>query len=318
VKYCFLALACGAFAFAEQSNSIIYMTDLNGHVVPEAQYLAHDGDKAQLTESINGRQVPLQSSETRVLTNEPNHRVTETIVRKYDPTGSLVTTERTIADEQKSPSGSTVHATVFRSDLNGHMQESEGRVVETRIQGATTTAAVTISRPGLNGSLEPVEKRDVVTVTEGDTIHATENIERRSGNGGDFAEAARQVREETKTPGKTTSSTAFYELDYQGKMALSRQDVATTTKTGPGAEVTELEVYSPSVYGIAREGDGPPKLREQQTTERRESGGTVTETTTVRRATISDPNRLGDAATILTVVCTGVCKGPLPTAGSKP
>lgn len=318
MKYCFLALACGAFAFAEQSNSVLYTTDINGHVVAETQYLAHDGDKAQLNESINGRDVPLQSSEVRVLIDQPNHRVTETVVRKYDPTGRLASTERTLADEEKSPGGATLHATVFRSDLNGNMQESERRVVESRVQGATTTAAVTISRPGLNGSLEPIEKREVVTVTDGNTVRTTETIARPSGNGSQFAEAARQVREETKTPNKTTASTAFYDLDYQGKMALSRQDVTTTTKTGPGTEVTELDVYAPSVYGIAREGNGAPKLREQETTVRHESNGAVTETTTVRRPTVSDPDRLSEVGTTLTVVCTGVCKGPLPTIDGKP
>ncbi len=315
MKYCLLALACAAFSFAEQSSSVLYTVDLNGHVVPEAQYVAHDGDKTLLNESINGHQVPLQSTEVRVLIDQPNHRVTETVVRKYDPTGRLAATERTLADEEKRPGGSTLHATVFRSDLNGNMPESERRVVETRVQGATTTAAVTVSRPGLNGSLEPVETREVVTVTEGDTIHETEDIERPSGNGSAFHEVARQVREETKTPGKTVSSTALYELDYLGKMALSRQDAATVNKTGPGVEVTELNIYAPSAYGIPREANGAPQLREQQTIVRQESGGAVTETTAVRRPTLADPNRLGEASTISTVVCTGVCKGPLPAAG---
>jgi hypothetical protein len=163
MKYCLLAFY-GGLALA-QSSSTLYTTDINGHVVPEAQYTARDGESVVLNQSINGRQVPMQRTETRVLSEEPNHRVTETIVRKYDPTGQLTSTERTVADEQKTASGSTVHAAVFRSDLNGRLQETEHRVVESQVRGATTTAEVSVSRVGLNGSFETVEKRRVETTT---------------------------------------------------------------------------------------------------------------------------------------------------------
>jgi len=318
VKYCFHLLCCAAFAFGQESSSTLYTTDINGHVIPEAQYVARDGDKTQLNQSINGRQVPLQGSETRVLTDEPNHRVIETIVRKYDATGQLAATERTVTDETKTPAGSTIHASVFSSDVNGHMQETERRVIETQKQDSTTTADVTISRPGLSGSFDTAEKRQVVTTAQGNTIRETESIQRPSGNGSQFSEAARQVREETKSGDKTSSSTALYELDYQGKMALSLQNVATTTKTGPDTQVTELNTYAPSAYGIAREAQGGPQLREQQTIERSERNGVVTETTVVRRPTLANPNRLGDPSAISTLVCTGKCDGPLQNPTAKP
>lgn len=313
MKYCFYLLCCGALAFAQSStsSSTLYTVDLNGRVVPEAQYVARDGDRTQLDQSINGRQVPLQSTETHVLTDQPNHRVIETIVRKYDANGQLAGTERTVADERKTAGGSTIQATVYRSDVNGRMQESERRVVDTQVSGKTTTADVTISRPGLSGGFATAEKRQVVTTKQDDKTHETETIERPSVNSGTFTEVARVVRDESQTPGKTTSSTALYEPDYQGNLALSRQDVTTTTQTGPGTQVTQLDTYAPSVYGIAREPQGSPKLREQETIVRSETDGVVTETTTVQRPTISDPNRLGEPTPVSTLVCKGACQGPL-------
>jgi hypothetical protein len=330
VKYClcsgFYFVVCAGFTLAQtgntQSASALYSIDINGHVVTDADYVARNGDKAQLNQSINGRQVPLESSEVRVLTNEPNHRVTETIVHKYDPTGQSSITERTITDEAKSGAGSTIHATVYRSDLNGSMAESERRVVENQVQGATTTAEVTILRPGLSGSFETAEKRKVVTVTDGDTVRTTEDIQRPSGNGSQLFQAARVVTEETKSTDKSTSSTALYELDVTGKLALSRQDVATTTKTAAGS-VTQLNTYAPSIYGVAREENGGPKLREQETIVREEKNGVVTQTTAVRRPTLQDPNRLDDPKVLSTLVCTGSCKDSLfkaaaPAPASKP
>jgi hypothetical protein len=320
MKYCLAVLSFAAVAFAQsgtQSDSRLYSTDINGHVVADTQFVARDGDKAQLVQSINGRQVPIQGTETHVLTNTPTHKVTETIVRKYSATGDLASTERTLTDEEIRPSGSTIHASVYRSDLNGHMEEGERRVIETQVNGGTTTADVLISRPDLNGSMSAAEKRKVVTVVNGDTTRTSETIERPSGNGSQFAEAARQVVEETKKADKKTSSTALYELDFQGKLSLARQDVATTTKASDGTEVTELNTYAPSIYGVARDEQGTPKLREQQTIVRREDHGTVTETTTVRRPTLADPNRLGDGTVISNLVCSGTCASAFPPPAAK-
>jgi hypothetical protein len=321
VKYCFCILFSAGLACAQsgntQSASTLYTVDINGHLVDNAQYVARDGDKTQLEQSLNGRTVPLESSDFHVLTDTPNHRVTETIVRRYSATGQLASTERIVTDESKSAAGSTLRATTYRSDINGNMVESERRVVDSQVHGDTTTSDVNISRPGLSGSFETTEKRNVVTTMAGNTTRSTEAIERPSGNG-QFYEAARIVKEENKSGDKTTSSTALYELNSSRQMALARQEVATTTKTGNGGEVTELNTYAPSVYGIAQEQGGPLKLREQQTIVKEDKNGVVTETTSVSRPTLADPNRLGNADVISTLVCKGTCKGPLPALGSQP
>jgi hypothetical protein len=315
VKYCFyLILYAGLFAAigAAQSTSVLLTPDLNGHTVESAAYIAKDGDRTELTQSINGRQVPLEKTDTHVLSEGPNGKTTEIIVRRYDGAGQLASTERTVTEEQKTSNGSVIHATIYRSDLNGTFQEAERRTIESQTQGNTTTSDVAISRAGLNGSFVLAEKRNIVTVTNKDagSVQATEVIERPTTNG-QFAEAAREVREQNKAGDKVTSNTANYELDYTGKMNLIRQQVKTTSKSPDGSVVTERNTFAPSIYGVARSDDGAPKLREQEVIVRRDNNGVITEKTTVSRPTLQDPNRLGPASPVSELVCTGKCAGPL-------
>ncbi len=311
MKYCLYSLLCAGLA-AAQSQAVLLTPDLNGRLVDSAAYTAKDGDHAELTRSINGRQVPLEKTEVKILSESPSGKTTETIVRKYDGNGQIASTERTLTEEQKSASGSVVHATIYRSDLNGSLQEAERRTIESQTQGSTTTTDVTISRAGLSGSFDLAEKRNIVTVTNKDagTVQETESIQRPNQNG-QLAEAIREVREQTKAGDKETSTTARFEPDYTGKMNLIRQQVDTTSKSPDGTTVTQRDVFAPSAYGIARSGDSAPKLQEQETIVRKESNGVVTEKTTVSRPTLQDPNRLGPTATVSDLVCTGKCVGPL-------
>lgn len=315
MKYCFYLILCaGPFAasVAAQSTSFLLTPDLNGRNVESAAFVAKDGDRTELTQSINGRQVPLEKTDTHVLSEGPNGKTTEIIVRRYDGAGLLASTERTVTEEEKTSNGSVIHATIYRSDLNGTFQEAERRTIESQTQGNTTTSDVAISRAGLNGSFVLAEKRNIVTVTNKDagSVQATEVIERPTTNG-DFAEAAREVREQTKAGDKVTSNTVNYELDYTGKMNLILQQVETTSKSPDGSVVTERNTFAPSMYGVARSGDGGPKLREQEVIVRRENNGVVTEKTTVSRPTLQDQNRLGPSSPASELVCTGKCPGPL-------
>ncbi len=307
-------LCAGLFAghAAAQSASVLLTPDLNGRSVESAAYVAKDGDRTELIQSINGRQVPLEKTEVHVLSEGPGGKTTETIVRKYDATGRLASTERTVSEEQKTANGSVIHAALYRSDLNGSFQEAERRTIQSQTQGNTTTSDVAISRAGLNGTFELAEKRNIVTVTDKDagTVQATEVIERPAQNG-QLAEAAREVRQQTKAADKVSSNTAYYELDYTGKMNLIRQQVETTSKSADGSVVTERNTFAPSIYGVARDADGAPKLREQEVIVRRESNGVVSEKTTVSRPTLQDPSRLGPASPASELVCSGKCAGPL-------
>nr|MDP9113694.1 hypothetical protein [Acidobacteriota bacterium] len=277
MKYCFYLIVCACpFAphAAAQSASVLLTPDLNGRSVESAAYVANDGDRTELTQSINGRQVPLQRTDTHVLSEGPDGKTTEIVVRKYDPTGRLTSTERTVSVEQKTPTGSVTKATIYRSDLNGGLQEAERRAIESQTQGSTTTTDVAISRPGLGGTFQVAEKRNIVTVTNKDagSVQETEVIRRPDPNG-QLSETARETREQTKTGDKVASNAANYELDYTGAMKLIRQQVESTYKSPDGSVVTERNTFAPSIYGVARSGDGPPKLREQEVIVRREKNG---------------------------------------------
>ncbi len=185
-------------AFAQnQSADTTVITDLNGHLETAASSVSTstpaEQTQTKLTQSLNGRQVPLEQTEERVLRNDSSGKVTERIVRKYDPNGGLASTERVITEEQpKSGGGSTVHATTYRSDLNGRELETERRVTETRVAGASTTTETSIERPTINGAFGTTEKR--TAVTSGDDANKTtnESVYRPSENGG-LREAERRV-----------------------------------------------------------------------------------------------------------------------------
>jgi hypothetical protein len=310
VKYCLFTILFAGLAWP-QAHITELVPDLNGRRVADASaYVAKDGDRTDLTQSINGRRVPLQQSETRVLKDGPGGRTTETVVRKYDATGQLASTERTVVETAKRPNGATVLATVYRSDVNGRMQESERRSIETQADGPTAHTAVTVSRPGLSGSFEVAEKRNVVSMADGKTLHETEVIERPL-QAGQFVEVGREVRDQAAVGNKTTSTITNYEPDFTGKMSLIRQQVANITKAPDGTLVTEVDLFAPSAYGIARDERAAPKLKEQELIVRKEKNGVVTETTTVSRPLLADPNHLGAAQPVSELVCTGKCDGPL-------
>jgi hypothetical protein len=313
VKYCFYSLLCASLALAQSrgsSTTDLIVPDLNGNSIQTAVYTAKDGDRQELTQSVNGRKVPLQQSETHVLSDGPNGKTTETLTRKYDATGQLVSTERTVVDEKKLPNGAVIHATTYRSDLNGQMAESERRTIESQTQGPVSTTDVTVSRPGISGSFDVAEKRNVVTNADGKTLHETEVVQIPAANG-QFMEAAREVRDQSTVNGTTTSTEARYEPDFTGKMSLASQQVATIKKDSDGSLITQIDLYAPAAYGIAREQNATAKLKEQEVIVRREKNGVVTETTTASRPTLQDPSRLGPPTPVSELVCKGKCDGPL-------
>ena len=101
------------------------------------------------------------------------------MVRKYDATGQLVSTERTVVEEQKRPNGAVMHATIYRSDVNGQMQEAERRTIESQTQGATSTTDVTDFAPRLERILRRRRKAQHRHESPmGKRVHETEVVQR--------------------------------------------------------------------------------------------------------------------------------------------
>ena len=308
MKYYIFALASSALFVSEalsQSSTTVFTPDLNGGANQTQSTTSSSGQRTELSRSVNGRQVPLQQSDEKVIRQDANGRVTERIVRKYDPNGQLVSTERIVTEMQRVAGGSRTRETSYRGDINGQMQELERRTTNTQVQGQTAHSDTVVERPNINGAFEPAEKQTDVIETRDGSRHEDETVYRRSGNGS-FYEATRQVKDQEKTGDKTVDHLAYYEPGVTGAMQLKSQTVSTTTRNANGAEVTEVNIYANSVDGKVQDNAAAQQIKEQQIIERVKSGTTLTETVSVRRPTISDPSRLGDSRKVSETVCKGV------------
>lgn len=261
-----------------------------------------------MTRSLNGSPVPLEQTEERVLRQDANGKVSERIVRRYNPNGQLASTERVVSEEQHGSDGSsTVNSTTFRTDLDGREQQTERRVSQTRVEGGTTTTDTSISQPTINGTFDTTEKRSAVTTGDKDKQTTTESVYRPSVSGG-LQEAVRRVTVATQTGDQAIAQTAQYEPGLNGGMQLKSQTVTTTTKQPDGVETTQVNLYGADAPGEVRQEGASQKLQEQQlVTREKASDGSIVEKLSVRRPSLSDPARLGGPEQISQTVCTGKC-----------
>ena len=136
---------------------------------------------------------------------------------------------------------------------------------------------------------------------------SSETVYRLSNNGGLY-EALRQVSVSTKQGDRSTADTAYYEPGVTGALVLARQSVSTTVKGSDGRETTEVNLYARAADGRVQENDAPQQIKEQQIIERRKGpDGSVTETLSVRRPSVSDPKQLGGVQRISETLCKGKC-----------
>ena len=314
-----LATAAASLALA-QSTVTTYTADLaNGGFAVSSATTSTDHTQAQVAPSINGTQVPLEQHQERIIRSDANSSVTESIVRRSDPTGQFVSTERTVTEVRKNPDGSTAAvSTVYRSDINSTELLAERRTTETRVAGSTTNVNTVVERPGLNGSFQTVEKRADVTqdLTQGTDkkTTTTESVYRGSPEEG-FHEALRKVTTDTLSGGQTVEDTTSYELgDTAGSLQFQERRVSTTKTTPGGAQSTIVDVYAPSADGIVQSPDAKPQLKQQQIITREQNpDGSVVDTFSVREPNVSDPTNLGAVRQITKTVCTGNC-GTAPAA----
>ena len=302
-----------------QSTTTTYTTDINGRrVAALPPTTSADHTQTQISESINGRQVPLEQREERVLRKDAKGSVTETILRKYSPTGQLISTERVVTEQQATAGGgSVVHATTYRSDINGREQEAERRTTETRVAGTTTSTDTSIATATINGSFETTEKRNSSTSVTGANKTTMETVYRPSQNGG-LTEAARSVTQETKSNGQTVVNVANYEPGMTGQLELHDQKVSTTAKQADGTETTQVDLYAPAADGHVRENGVKQQIKEEQIITRKVGAdGSVTETLSVRRPSVSDATKLGNPQKISETFCQGKCES-VPTPQSVP
>ena len=76
------------------------------------------------TQSINGRTVPMEQVEERVLRNDASGKVTERIIRRYDPQGNALPPARETIEEEKAARWKFHHPEHHLPD--GHQREHAG------------------------------------------------------------------------------------------------------------------------------------------------------------------------------------------------
>ena len=296
------ALLLAIPAFAQQTN-VSYSTDLNGRPREEGvSTVSVNGNvttKTDLTRTVDGRLVPWESVEERVVSDDANGRVVERIIRRYSQDGRPSPPEKQQVRERKNADG-TVSATTttFEGDLNGSYRLAARVVSEASKSGDTTNTVTTVERQTVNGSFEVVEKRQRTAddATQQETVL-------RPDPQGRLRESARSTTESKEANGERLENTANYEIGYDGKLVLHSQSVARIRKNADGSETKEVDLYR-RLPGRA-DPTATPALEERQVIEQSRSGNQLTETIYVQRPSINDPKRLGALTKLQERTCTG-------------
>lgn len=304
---CLLAALCLP-GFSQQVTN--YITDINGRRVENgAQATVTSGNtvtRTELTRSVNGRQVPQEIIEERILTDDANGRTIERLVRRFDQNGNPAQVEKQKIEEKKNQDGSLSSvATVYRGDLNGRFEFSERVRKDAARSGNAGSTNIIVERPAVNG-LEVVEKQ--VKLESGDkTVAKSDVTTYRKDQTGRFIEAWREVTDTAEQNGQLVENKAEYEPGDSGRFRLAGQTVSRIRKNPDGTESREVDVFR-NVPGRV-DPSAAPQLRERQIIEQRKVGDRLVETTAVQRPSINDPNRLGAPVKLGERVCSGAgCK----------
>lgn len=302
-----ISLAAGAQQYQQQTTY-----DGLGKALPtpssEVSVNGNVTTRTQTMHSVNGRKVPLEQVEERILRDDSQGRVVERFIKRFDPNGNPLPPEKARIEEQRLPDGSsTINTTVYRGDLSGGLKLAERRLTEKRSLSSGSTVTETVERPSINGILETAERRSAVTrkTTDGEV---TDTVVYSNRGGGELVESAREVVEKAKTPSGAQENVTSYESTSTGRMSLASQTIRRSVKTPDGSEQVVVDFYKRDAPGEASSADHPrPQLIEQRIIGRAKRGGEVLETLDVRRPNSRDASRLGPPERISESVCTGKC-----------
>lgn len=291
------------------SERATYTYDVNGRRVLDSQTSSSSGKgssaAAESIRTLNGRMAPLQKVEERVVSDGPEGKVVERIIRRFEGGGGQSTTEKVVVETRKNPDGGeTRRTTAYETDVNGRFSLRQRETEQVTKQGNVERADAVVERPSLNGGLEADEKRTTVSQgPEGDRQKDV-TVYRRTSAGG-FGVAQREIEQVKVANGQTTTSSAVYSANSTGNMELATQKVSTVRKAGDGSEVEVVDFYGNAQPG--RAASGGPALREQQVIERKSANGQQVEILSVRRPEL-DSGKLGPLTKVSETVCSGECK----------
>lgn len=263
--------------------------------------------------SVNGRAVPLEQVEEKVILDTPGHKVVERIIRRYSQDGRPAGMEKVRIEERRDPTGKrTTVSTVYDGDVNGRFRLRERQVTEAVTKGKTLEAITRVERPSVNGSLKVVERRQMRQVERDNGLSREVTIYRPAD--GRFAPAAKEVTEIVRQGNRETAVTTRYNtVTADGRMGFAGKTVKEIVRRADGAERQVISIYGASAPGRPISEGGREHLREQILVEKQvQADGSVVERTGVRRVSLSDPNRLEAYQPVSEVICRGDCLPPPP------
>ncbi len=273
-----------------------------------AQQVANFGYDAE------GRRVsmaaPSQKVEERVVSESPEGKVVERIIRKFDDLGKTTGSEKELVEEKRSANGGkSVRSTLWDGDLNGQWAMRERATTQSSKTGDRVQSETQVERINLSGTLEVADKKVGVRTGDEKRFQVDATVYRKNANGG-FEEAEREIKQVSTNDGEVQTSTTQYNRASTGKMEFAGQQVSRLEKRPDGSETEVVDVYGQTSSGRVTDGfsGAAPKLREQQVIERKRGADkSVTETLSIRRPEV-DSNRLGALTRISETVCQGPCR----------
>ncbi len=294
---------CASALIAQQStrSGAGWTVDLNGRRVESSTYSVTEspsgGKRIESRPSHNGRMIPVEQTEDKVIHQDGQTRIVERVIQKYDGDGRPTPPVKVRIEEKKNPDGSTtVQSTAFQGDVNGNMRLLERSTTQTRTDAVTTTSTTTVELPNVNGTLQPWERTQSVEKKSVAATRVDSTTYRRDVNGS-YSPVAQEIKQITKdTAGQETTDSTRYETIHTGKLEITGRTVERVKTNPDGSQVAETDVYSR--FSAGRAGDvnaDAPRLQEQVRTERKPAaGGVVVETTSVRARIPNDPSRFGN------------------------
>jgi hypothetical protein len=300
VKYYPLLLLATSVAFAQQTATYNY--DLNGHRVETVG----SNNTTTLIRNADGREVPIQKVDEKVISDDGTTRVIERIVRQYSTDGRPGPPEKTRIEERKSSDGSTTTSTTtWKGDISGNLVLSERSVIEARQSADGSVVNTAIERPTINGSMEMVERREQVTRTTPNSQTEKTSVYTKDTNG-NFGETARSTVERQINNDTTLENAAI----YQGGQ-LVKQVVSKTVKSANGEEVQE-DIFLANAPGMVQAaGEQRPQLQQRVLIDRTYGANGSKEVIRVQTPSPNDPGQLSNPKKVEEKICTGKCGGPV-------
>lgn len=281
---------------AQQRESRTYVYDTNGRRVEWSASVSGEGFRSETIRDVNGRKVPVEQVEERVLRKEAGLQVVERVIRRYSPDGHPLPPEKVLVETATRPDGTVAEtATVYRGDLNGNLRPAERTYTETRKSGETAVSETRVERALLSGGFTLVEKRSATEVVrEAEKSRERDEMVYVPDANGRLVPAQRKVVRARQTDGKVEEQADEYEAATTGALRLSRQLVSVTRKNADGTEDRVVDVYGVNAPGRAIEAGAAPQLRERQIyTSRQSPDGSVVTVFAVQRPSLNSTKELG-------------------------